>query len=60
VSSKSFETDLQFLKMNGYRTIGIEEFVREHKNEVRNKNRKNVLLTFDDARKIFFKQLSRY
>ena len=54
VSSKSFESDLQFLKMNGYRTIGIEEFVREHKNEVRNKNRKNVLLTFDDARKNFF------
>jgi hypothetical protein len=55
VSSTTFESDLKFLKMNGYRTIGIEEFFREHKNEVRNKNRKNVLLTFDDARKNFFR-----
>ena len=54
VTSESFESDLSFLKKNGYNSVGIADFVREYKKRHHDKNQRNVLLTFDDARKNFF------
>lgn len=52
VDEQTFETDLTFLRDNGYRTLTTEEFVKYNYNVCDNKS---VLLTFDDARKNFFK-----
>lgn len=53
VDEKTFEADLTFLKDNGYRTLTTEEFVKHNYNA--SDNSRSVLLTFDDARKNFFK-----
>lgn len=53
VSAADFARDLEFLRTNGYRTIGLEEFLAApgRKNGGR---QKRVLLTFDDARSSFY------
>ena len=50
VDAQDFETDLQFLKVNGYHTVSIDELL---KNDNR-ASQKTVLLTFDDARRNFW------
>jgi hypothetical protein len=48
-----FSRELEFLRTNGYRTIGLDEFIAagERKSPVRERR---VLLTFDDARRSFY------
>ena len=46
-----FRADLAFLQENGYRTLGVDEFCKRDLRE----EEKTVLLTFDDARRNFFK-----
>ena len=50
VEPKEFAGDLEFLARNGYRTLGLDEFVATRKNPPG----RCVLLTFDDARKSFY------
>jgi peptidoglycan/xylan/chitin deacetylase (PgdA/CDA1 family) len=51
VDAHSLTTDLSFLRENGYRTVGIEEFIQcAHDG----KAERRVLLTFDDARRNFW------
>jgi peptidoglycan/xylan/chitin deacetylase (PgdA/CDA1 family) len=52
VARDQFSRDLDFLQHNGYRTLGLEEFVRAATGEFR--PGRSVLLTFDDARKSFW------
>ena len=52
VETQVFARDLEFLRGNGYRTLGLEEYLA-----ARNAGRRlgrAVLLTFDDARKSFW------
>ncbi|MET0987335.1 MAG: hypothetical protein ABW034_18220, partial [Steroidobacteraceae bacterium] len=51
VSVPAFARDLEFLRRNGYRTLGLEEYVAARESRVR--PGRSVLLTFDDARKSF-------
>ena len=53
VEHADFASDLEFLRANGYRTIGLDEFLSatRHKSTAGNKR---VLLTFDDARRSFY------
>lgn len=52
VETQVFARDLEFLYGNGYRTLGLEEYLAA-RNEGRKPGRA-VLLTFDDARKSFW------
>jgi hypothetical protein len=53
VEPVAFAHDLQFLQNNGYRTLGLDEFLasRDHKSGGRGRR---ILLTFDDARRNFY------
>ena len=51
VSAPAFARDLEFLRHNGYRTLGLEEYLAAREGRVR--AGRSVLLTFDDARKSF-------
>ncbi len=53
VDASAFASDLSFLRRNGYRTLGLEEFVALSSRKSGAPGR-SVLLTFDDARKNFF------
>ena len=53
VDPTAFASDLTFLRRNGYRTLGLEEFVSLSARKSGAPGR-SVLLTFDDARKNFF------
>ncbi len=46
VTGPELETDLAYLRENGYATLGIDEFIRATRSRER---RRVVLLTFDDA-----------
>lgn len=46
----SFETQLQFLKENGYRTLSINDFYEAIINNRKLTDKKNILITIDDAR----------
>lgn len=54
VESASFARDLDFLRDNGYRTIGLDEYLGVRSGKYRNAPR-SVLLTFDDARESFYR-----
>jgi peptidoglycan/xylan/chitin deacetylase (PgdA/CDA1 family) len=53
VEPAGFAGDLQFLRTNGYRTIGLDEFLAAGRHKSRGRE-KRVLLTFDDARRSFY------
>jgi peptidoglycan/xylan/chitin deacetylase (PgdA/CDA1 family) len=48
-----FARDLEFLQANGYRTLGLDEFIASHAKKNSETGRR-VLLTFDDARANFY------
>jgi hypothetical protein len=50
IEPKLFESQLQFLKENEYRTLAIKEFHEAIVNPRTSSNRKIILLTIDDAR----------
>ncbi len=50
IEPKLFESQLQFLRENGYRTLSIKEFHEVIVNPRTSSNRKIILLTIDDAR----------
>lgn len=51
VEPERFSRDLEYLRDNGYRTIGLEEYLSARSS--RRTLHRSVLLTFDDARKSF-------
>jgi peptidoglycan/xylan/chitin deacetylase (PgdA/CDA1 family) len=51
VDPPDLRRDLDFLRRNGYRTVGLEEFDRSRRAPTRERL---VLLTFDDARRSFW------
>src|SRR5262245_24865657 len=51
VETTAFTRDLEFLRSNGYRTVGLDEYLSMRNGSVRTE--RAVLLTFDDARKSF-------
>jgi len=53
VEAAAFARDLEFLRSNGYRTIGLDEFVVASTRKSAGRERR-VLLTFDDARRSFY------
>ena len=53
VEAAAFARDLEFLRSNGYRTIGLDEFVSASRRKSAGRQRR-VLLTFDDARSSFY------
>ena len=53
VEAAAFGRDLEFLRCNGYRTIGLDEFVMASTRKSPGRERR-VLLTFDDARSSFY------
>jgi hypothetical protein len=59
-----FESQLQFLKENNYKTLSIQEFYDILLNKKEQEERKSVLLTIDDARssvwRIAFPLLKKY
>jgi peptidoglycan/xylan/chitin deacetylase (PgdA/CDA1 family) len=53
VAAASFGRDLEFLRANGYRTLGLDEYLGLQSGKYRRASNA-VLLTFDDARKSFY------
>ncbi|MDB6087280.1 MAG: hypothetical protein JWN85_64 [Gammaproteobacteria bacterium] len=53
VDPVGFARDLQFLQINGYRTLGLEEFLAARGSKSGGDGRR-ILLTFDDARRSFY------
>jgi peptidoglycan/xylan/chitin deacetylase (PgdA/CDA1 family) len=53
VDAESFSRELEFLRTNGYRTIGLDEFVAAGERKSAGRERR-ILLTFDDARSSFY------
>ena len=53
VDAVGFASDLQFLQINGYRTLGLEEFLAARGSKSSGHGRR-ILLTFDDARSSFY------
>ena len=53
VSTEALARDLEFLRVNGYRTIGLDEFMVSGNRKAPARERR-VLLTFDDARSSFY------
>lgn len=51
VEPQGLDADLEFLRRNGYRTLGLEEFLAAR--ERKSSPGRAVLLTFDDARRSF-------
>jgi peptidoglycan/xylan/chitin deacetylase (PgdA/CDA1 family) len=51
VEADAFARDLKFLRRNGYRTLGLDEYLAAREGAVR--AGRSALLTFDDARKSF-------
>jgi Polysaccharide deacetylase len=51
VDADEFESDLTFLRINGYHTLSIDQFFDAHGSK---RNDRCVLLTFDDARRTFW------
>jgi len=54
VERAQFSRDLDFLQHNGYRTLGLEEFLSATSGKTGPARGRSVLLTFDDARKSFW------
>jgi peptidoglycan/xylan/chitin deacetylase (PgdA/CDA1 family) len=53
ISTEAFARDLEFLRVNRYRTIGLDEFMVSGHRKAPTRERR-VLLTFDDARSSFY------
>jgi hypothetical protein len=53
VEPEGFSRELEFLRANGYRTIGLDEFIAAGERKSPGRERR-VLLTFDDARRSFY------
>ena len=53
VETESFSRELEFLRANGYRTIGLDEFIAAGERKSAGRERR-ILLTFDDARRSFY------
>jgi peptidoglycan/xylan/chitin deacetylase (PgdA/CDA1 family) len=53
VEPAAFARDLEFLRANGYRTLGLDEFLAAARRKS-TPGEKRVLLTFDDARRSFY------
>jgi peptidoglycan/xylan/chitin deacetylase (PgdA/CDA1 family) len=53
VEPVGFSRELEFLRTNGYRTIGLDEFVAAGERKSAGRERR-ILLTFDDARSSFY------
>jgi peptidoglycan/xylan/chitin deacetylase (PgdA/CDA1 family) len=53
VEPEAFCRELEFLRTNGYRTVGLEEFSAAAERKTSGSERR-VLLTFDDARSSFY------
>jgi Polysaccharide deacetylase len=53
VEASAFARELEFLRANGYRTIGLDEFIAAASRKAGGRE-KRVLLTFDDARSSFY------
>jgi peptidoglycan/xylan/chitin deacetylase (PgdA/CDA1 family) len=53
VEPETFARELEFLRCNGYRTIGLDEFIAFSGRKAAGRERP-VLLTFDDARSSFY------
>lgn len=53
VDANTLRGDLEFLELNGYRTLGVEEYLRATRERSKTCGRR-VLLTFDDARRNFW------
>jgi polysaccharide deacetylase len=53
VEPASFSRELEFLRANGYRTIGLDEFIAAGQRKSPGRERR-VLLTFDDSRRSFY------
>ncbi|GFE85413.1 polysaccharide deacetylase family protein [Steroidobacter agaridevorans] len=51
IETDAFARDLEFLRRNSYRTLGLDEYLAAREGRVR--PGRSVLLTFDDARKSF-------
>ncbi len=57
VTPTEFARDLEFLRSNGYRTLGLDEFIASSERGERGwrgARQRRVLLTFDDARRSFY------
>lgn len=57
VTPSGFAQDLEFLRVNGYRTLGLDEFIARSdrsRGVARGARGRSVLLTFDDARRSFY------
>lgn len=53
VEPAAFARELEFLRSNGYRTVGLDEFIAAAGRKSPGRERR-VLLTFDDARRSFY------
>src|SRR3569833_2540570 len=53
VETESFSRGLEFLRANGYRTIGLDEFIAAGERKSAGRERR-ILLTYDDARRSFY------
>src|SRR5689334_2086002 len=53
VDPGTFSRELEFLRTNGYRTIGLDEYIAAAERKSTGRERR-VLLTFDDARRSFY------
>ena len=53
VEPAAFARDLEFLRSNGYRTVGLDEYLVASARKSAGRERR-VLLTFDDARSSFY------
>lgn len=54
VVPETFARQLEYLRSNGYRTLAIDEFLALRSQKSGSAARRNVLLTFDDARLNFY------
>ena len=55
VEAEAFSHQLEFLRLNGYRTLTLEEFLAATRRKSVPRRRREVLLTFDDARSSFYR-----
>jgi hypothetical protein len=56
IEAQTFARQLEFLRLNGYRTLTLEEFLAAAGRKSAPRGSKEVLLTFDDARASFYRE----
>ncbi|HJS89284.1 MAG TPA: polysaccharide deacetylase family protein [Steroidobacteraceae bacterium] len=57
VDARAFSRQLEFLRLNGYRTLTLAEFLAATRRKSAARGAREVLLTFDDARASFYGQV---